>query len=303
MVNASLSVGEAAPSLPVEVARLLPAPVTDVKQISSKPKSVVLDVQCGARRFVVKNSLFAALRCEYDVYSEVLPSLGVPAPTVRGWVESDGGVWLVTDYVLGRRPALEDPEDRACVSRWVARLHALSRRAPMPALPTGRARTSPERRLEDVRQSILDRRASGVLESSRASRSLDAWARIADALPAVHRAAAGLPDCLAHGDLLTDWNLLITEDRVVIGVDWERAGWGSPAIDMGIVDGEAYRCELLALGQACSRDEIRLGRLAGLVLGALAHDLPRKPWEAQQKYLARILRALEGLTGMAVGHP
>lgn len=281
--------------MPVEVASLLPAPVTDVQRIGTKPKSIVLAVQCGKRRYVVKGASRAALRCERDVYAEVLPSLGVSAPIVRGWVESDGGAWLVTDFVAGRRPNLQDPEDQARVSTWVARLHALSRRSLTPPLPAGRARPSPERRLDGVRQSILVRREAGVLDSSRASRALDACARIADALPTVHRAAAGLPDCLVHGDLLTDWNLLVTQDLRVIGLDWEQAGWGSPAIDVGIVDGEVYRSEVTALGQACSRDDVRLARLAGLVLGALAHDLPRKPWNAQKKYLERMLRAVRGI--------
>lgn len=271
---------------------LLPGGVSAIQQLPTKSKSTVLRIETGAGALVAKSGAPAGLRCERAVYESVLPTLGIPGPTIRGWAETNDEAWLVVDFIPGSRPVLSDPADLRRVSEWAARLHLAARTGGHPSLPPPLGRPSAESRIDALRASTARRSSGGGVEE-------DALTEIESALPLVAAASAAVPETLTHGDL-SDWNLIMTPDGVV-AVDWDQACRRSPSIDLALLDIRAYRAGLTRLGECADPDLLERAHLAGIVLASLAHDLGRKPLKAQQRYIARMISAVRALRAGCAG--
>jgi aminoglycoside phosphotransferase (APT) family kinase protein len=267
---------------------VLPEP-RRVRQIATKAKSVVLVIESRREVLIAKKGTAAGLRCERDVYQTTLPTLGIPAPTVRGWIDSPEETWLVIDHLEGRPPVLRDPADLYQVSTWVAQLHHASRTIAYPDPAPALGRPTPEERLGALRTSITSRDGA----DSDSGWALNACAEVERALPLVREAATLLPTCLVHGDL-SDLNIVITQDAAVV-IDWDQAARRSPAIDLALVDVGSYCAELGRLGDHGQGRHVSRAQPAGTVLANLSHDLARKPFKTQLKYLYRMVRAVRAL--------
>ena len=264
--------------------------VTGWRRLTTKAKSVVIEVQGTRGAVILKTTVVAHLRREQLVYEEVLPHLGLTGPRVLDWIEHDDRAWLVLDLVDGANPDLQDPAHRLALTRWAARLHAGSRVCSL-ALPSPLAFTaSPEQQVRATEDSVRGR----MLDPRKGAALLAACERLRACLPAVMAAAEALPPAFAHLDL-AEQNLRLGPAGLV-ALDWERSGVTSPAVDLANVDPAVYASELRRLGDPVSLLAIERGAAAGRVLADLLHDLPAKPMGTQKRYLRRMLANSSVLT-------
>lgn len=228
---------------------------------------------------------------ERTVYQEVLSRLALPTPRCRGWHEdADGSGWLFIEDVGGRELSEADPQDRVLAARWLGRLHREGSSLPQAAaLPEAGAprylaqmhagRAEIHRNLGNPALSTGDR---AVLD-----RVLRQQEEIESRWPSIERACQALPVTLVHGDF-QEKNLRVLEHRdgpTLCAMDWEMAGWGIPAADLGNADGgglsmaidpDAYRATVGDRWPAL--DDGAMDRLT--VLGGIFQGIAAVEWSA-----------------------
>lgn len=262
----------------VEVWRELPA-----NQPASVYRLVFRDGRMPAVFAKHSETRFGAV--ERVCYEAILPSVRVSSPTYYGSLQDDDGSWWLFVEDAGREwYSLGDPEHRRLAGHWIGRLHrdgacvAAARTLP-PAGPRRylrhlrAARDRIERNFANPGLTGSDRdvlRASLALQDHVESR----WERI-------ERACEGPPETLVHGDFQPK-NIRIRPGApaaALFALDWEMAGWGSPAVDlappaaadvMSQVDLEAYAAEVCAAWPGVDAAAIRRLCVVGLVLRRLA---------------------------------
>lgn len=186
---------------------------------------------------IAKMSKRQAAALETLIYSEILPAIGVDAPVFHGALDEGGQFsWMFLEYVEGERYSTRRANHRRLVGGWLAELHAASSAATRGALPDrgpahflawlreGRAKLAAS---SDWPQLTSDEAAL----AERLCRSLDVLEEYWEQVVAL---AGLLPPTLVHGDLVH--KNIVVRDRAgapaVAAFDWEKAGWGPPAIDL-----------------------------------------------------------------------
>jgi aminoglycoside phosphotransferase (APT) family kinase protein len=192
----------------------------------------------GGRSVIAKCSRRSSAEAEALVYDEFLSSLGVPVPAYHGMVDEDGPFcWLFIGYVPGQRYSPMDPQHRRLAGRWIARLHDNAASLPGADRLPDRGMTHQLQTLEAGRGAIaahgddpsLSRAAALVLQRLAAllGEVRGSWSQLEEI-------CAELPRTLVHGDLVRK-NLRIEaagNGAGMVAFDWERAGWGPPALDL-----------------------------------------------------------------------
>jgi len=262
----------------VEVWRELPA-----NQPASVYRLVFRDV--GRPAVFAKHSEPRFGAVERLCHEAILPRVRVSSPAYYGSLQDDDGSWWLFVEDAGREwYALDDPEHRRLAGRWIGRLHREGACIPAartlpPAGPARyldhlrAARERIERNFANPGLALSDRdvlRASLRLQDEVESR----WQR-------VERACEGPPATLVHGDFQPK-NIRVrpgTPEATLFALDWEMAGWGSPAVDLAPpaaadvlshVDLGAYAGEVGSAWPGVDAAAIRRLSLVGLVLRRLA---------------------------------
>ena len=179
------------------------------------------------------------LAVERMVHSEILPRLPLDLPRQRGgWEAEDGSTWLFVEDAGGRALAVDDPAQESLAGRWLGRLHGAG-----AAIEAARRLpdAGPARYLAHLRagRATIHRHFAnpGLTPDDRAV--LTALIAQLDGLEGrwadLERACAGLPVTLVHGDFQTRNARLCPTERgpALCVIDWEMAGWGVPAADLG----------------------------------------------------------------------
>jgi aminoglycoside phosphotransferase (APT) family kinase protein len=247
---------------------------TDVRRYEGKqhhsPAFLVTD-GFAKRSLALKRQRQKAADVEHVVLRNILPGLTVLAAWSHGVHRSrntPGEAWLATDHVAGRDFDRNGPVDSAALARWIGSVHVRAVRAAdvrvlpdhgpdhwrrqfeqaMAVLNEASANEHLTRNeLDNVQQ--MQRQFEGVLAR---------WRQMVDLLNTT-------PRTLTHGDL-TERNI-----RMVLGelgplpvvFDWETAGYGSPMIDLGLVDLDEYHDVVAAAWPGLSRDTLVLLRALG----------------------------------------
>ncbi len=205
----------------------------------------------GSGRAVIAKCLVGASGAtERNVYEHILPRVGIRQPAFLGGTraEPDGSQWIFVTEASGRAYNEGDQKDRIALATWLGTLHTGITWEP-PNLPDKspkhyrsllhNATRSLENRIAQQQTSTRESRAIGAL-LAQCARLESRWSVLED------HCSAG-PRTLVHGDLVAH-NVFIRErsstDEVVTNVvviDWEKAGWGSPAEDLSGVDLDTYR--------------------------------------------------------------
>jgi aminoglycoside phosphotransferase (APT) family kinase protein len=176
---------------------------------------------------------------ERTVYEEILPRLPVTAPRYHGaCLAEDGSTWMFLEDVGDQRMTADDPGHRALAARWIGTLHASGAAglgaARLPDAGAGRYLAHLRSGRDILRQHVgnpwLATKDRPLLTDliGRLGALEARWSR-------VESACAGLPRTLVHGDFRPK-NVRV---RVAGGpaafypFDWEMAGWGIPAADLG----------------------------------------------------------------------
>lgn len=176
---------------------------------------------------------------ERTVYEEILPRLQVTVPRYHGACRvEDGSTWMFLEDVGDRCMSEGDAGHRALAARWLGALHASG------VAGIGSARlpdAGPCRYLAHLRsgRDILRRHVGNPWLAAEDRPLLTGLIDVLDALetrwPRVDQACAGLPVTLVHGDFRPKNVRVRASDGSVAfcPFDWEMAGWGIPAADLG----------------------------------------------------------------------
>jgi aminoglycoside phosphotransferase (APT) family kinase protein len=101
------------------------------------------------------------------------------------------------------------------------------------------------------------------------------------------------PPTLVHGDFVEE-NLRVTAEnghRRLVPLDWEKAGWGVPAVDLVRVDVDLYY-ELAGEWLRSSRRELAELVLAGKIFRVLVHRWTEKSIGKAKRAEARLAKLM-----------
>jgi aminoglycoside phosphotransferase len=289
-----------------EVGGGAPASTRDLVGGFSPGATTVLDCPRGA---IFVKAVGSALNVESPAFHrrEAVVSASLPVapeiPRLLGVYDDGDWVALAFEAIDGRPPL--HPWDEAELRAAVRALDALHQRLtpnPVPEAPSA----------ADRLQHLFGGWAE-LAGSDRVPAGLDAWS--GSNLDKLAELESGWPDAVAgptllHGDVRAD-NVLVTDDGVVVFVDWPHACVGAPAFDLVAwapsvtLEGGPAPEELLALSEvtpAADRDLLAVlvaafsGFLVEHSLRAPPPGLPTlRPFQAAQGDVA--LAWLRDLTG------
>lgn len=241
---------------------------------SRKSLVVRLQPQPG-RPFVAKRKLPNSAECEAWFYERVLPHLGSGhLEFLSQWYDDDFG-WLFLedggDVTIDR----EDPEGRLALGRLLGRLAAVTSQMSEGAVSLRRYSSD---YFEDVISTLAATLAAAIpavdhgwerdalrSASMRLERLISIW-------PRVEQFLSDGPEAICHSDVAPKNMRLLPGERGLVLLDWETAGWGSAAIDLGCMAvsteddpllkgfGQEYAAEQRSLLQVA-----RFGRLLRIV--------------------------------------
>lgn len=215
-----------------------PTAITVLKSCLKSGVYRLHDVLPDRSAVIAKLARRETVAVERAIYEVVLPSLSSSRIACFGAVdEAPAGdmTWLFTQDAGDRRV---EPEQHVLLATYLARLHTAAVDSEVV-----RAAGLPDRGLDFYRRSVeQSRRRLRALIAEWAEPARGVYAQnlaLLDELAAqwatFARLAGVMPTTLAHCDLNRQ-NVRIGErsgEPVVYVLDWEMAGWGSPASDLG----------------------------------------------------------------------
>jgi hypothetical protein len=192
--------------------------------------SAVIAKRCPTARALVERTF----------YEEILPRLPVPTLRYYGFAEEadSGFCWLFLEEASGElySPLLE--EHRVLAARWLGLLHtAAACLTPARPLPD-RGSAHYLGHLRSARAAILRHLASSGLPDGdmRVLRSIVSRCDVLESRwIQVEKLCDGMPRTFVHGDFKVK-NLRVRTTQAgtaLLAFDWETAGWGVPAADLG----------------------------------------------------------------------
>jgi aminoglycoside phosphotransferase (APT) family kinase protein len=261
---------------------------------------------------VAKFSHRASLARERLVYTELLPRVTPSAPGYVGWVEGDGASWLFLEDVGSLRFSLEDQAHRDCTMSWLGAMHAagtsIERDARVPERGSGWFLAI----LEEARESLLsavDDAALSPVDRTGLRVVIDICQRAASRWKRIEAACASMPRTLVHADFQPK-NLFLRPGSgglTLLPIDWEYAGWGVPALDLGTILRKGFTAtDLAAYARASGWDAaplprwVSVGRALRAVLAirwatVVVEPFPDKPLRNLPYYGIDLERAFEEL--------
>jgi hypothetical protein len=196
---------------------------------------------------IAKRTRAVMILKERILYEDYLPSVPVSSPRYLGWAsDADPDIsWLFLEAVGDRRYDARDAPHRRAAARWLALFHVeTSLMLPDPRLPE-RGTAYYLDVVRSARQVVLDCVDNPAFTSADL-RALEQIARACDRLDAHQgeiRELCGLvPPLLVHGDFGAK-NVRVrqgVDSLDLVPLDWELAGWGTPAADLSQVDLDEY---------------------------------------------------------------
>jgi hypothetical protein len=277
-----------------------------IEIVSGKEKSSVYRL-LGATRtgstVIAKRCVHWGMRVERTIYEGVAGLLPIGMPKYYGCIEEENNdwYWLFLEDVGDTRLTLSKCENITLAARWLASLHETtaseSAKSRLPSAgpfyfcspwdPAGKQ--LPERGTEyygwtmQIGHEMLLRLRSShevLIEGI-----LPLYDVVERCWPVIERLCGATPRIIAHGDFV-EKNLCIkkgTED-ILIAVDWESAGWSTPAIDLAFLY-ERANDSILAEYCAGVRNNwpgVSVELVRELVhVGVLCRALAALYWEAQ----------------------
>jgi aminoglycoside phosphotransferase (APT) family kinase protein len=153
-------------------------------------------------------------------------------------------MWLVLEDAGDIEPSLESPVSRTLLTEWAARLHVEGARPRRRGLPNVGPRSF-TRRLADAESRVRRRLANGRLDEHDRhvlARCAERCGELKALWPQIEETCSVFPRTIVHGDLV-EKNLRLKASSAgprLVPLDWEKAGWGVPAVDLVSVDPELY---------------------------------------------------------------
>jgi thiamine kinase-like enzyme len=228
-------------------------------------------VGVGGSGVIAKHCPSEVAQWEREVY-RLLQRLRCPSLFCYGLVEAPGEefTWLFLKNAAGRRFDAHRPEHRQLAARWLARLHTASSSLVGSTLFPDRGPSHYLAHLHAGREELNRGQAQRQL-SSEDQAVLDEVRRVLDRLEScwseVEACSHDMPWALVHGDFVKK-NLRVRypsgngSDASLLAFDWEKAGWGPPAVDLTPADLDVYHANVRDCWPRLTRKT--LGRIAHL---------------------------------------
>jgi hypothetical protein len=235
---------------------------------------------------IAKRKDAAKATLEQTVYELILERLPVRTATLYGAFDDRDDKWLVLEDIGDVEPAFDDIDVIQELSAWLAIVHhSVSELARLPRLPD-RGPAHFRGRLHHTR-SVLEGRTRAASDPRKRRifhEAVLACDAVSDQWENVAHACEKVPPSLVHGDLAAE-NLRFSEGRrgrEIVVLDWEKAGWGVPAVDLSRVDLGVYiETANPAVLRCAPRD--------------LVHDFASKSSSGVKRLTKRLWAAIEDL--------
>ncbi|MBT8250107.1 MAG: phosphotransferase [Acidimicrobiia bacterium] len=188
---------------------------------------------------------------ERNIYEQVLPLVGIDGPTFLGVAHRDHERWLFTSEVTGQPYDEKNPAHRSALAHWLGTLHSDVVREPANLPDKSSAHYLELLHSAAAVMPAIQRRET---TTARVRRVIDLvlrqYARLESHWPVLEEYCIAAPRTMVHGDLVSH-NVFIQDDllsdercNAVMVIDWEKAGWGTPAEDLSAVDLAVYRARV-----------------------------------------------------------
>lgn len=216
----------------------------------AKRKSAVYRLTAADPReatWIAKRCRKPTARLERAIYASLLPRTTLPAIRLLGFIEEKDSddAWLFLEDAGESCYSSASPEHRALAARWLSTLHVAGAQLAAPAVLPDRGcvyyrkllRLGGEHIVRNLPNPALQETHRVVLQTILSQ--LDQVARHWDQ---VESFCAGMPSTLVHGDFV-EKNVRLRPGPTgseMVALDWEEAGWGTPAPDLFDVDLAAY---------------------------------------------------------------
>ena len=285
--------------------RLVPgaAGPSQVSIVEVSDKSAVFrltGVGPGGSAVIAKRCRAATAMIERTIYKEILPQLPVSTIACYGVApdQETAFAWLFIED-LGDAQLLEDGH-RVMAARWLGEMHVAAATLGDTARLPGRDPAYFFSRLRGVRRFLLAK-ATGPWLSVHERRVLDAVKAQCDVLEThweeIEAFIEGMPRTLVHGDFVA-LNLRLRQNAAgptLVAFDWEKAGWGTPLIDLVDVDLPSYWRVVKGWWPQLSIADVEKSARYAVIFGALNQEWTRKPMRKIAKRRKRMARALAAL--------
>jgi hypothetical protein len=192
---------------------------------------------------IAKRSKLGGLLTEWAVYRQVLTRLPVTPLRAYEFLQNQDGTtgWLFLEDAGDERWSTDLVEHRALAGNWLGTVHASASALPDgchlpdrgPAFFQGLLLSGSDRIRQSLDNPVLSWEHRDVLKA--VLHHLEVLALHWDD---VERSCERVPKTLVHGDLKSK-NLRVRElgsTPVLFALDWEVAGWATPAVDLHFVD-------------------------------------------------------------------
>jgi len=224
----------------------LPDSIVVLRERTGRHKAIYVLPHVGDNNTAViaKRASAEVILIERRIYEEILPALPLSAPRCYGSCLDGSDGWLFLEDVGELRYSRGDPGHLRATAQWLATLHTAAAHLGPDSLPeSGPPRYL--RHLRGTRSKIHECLGRWHLPSSEIEILVGILDRC-DTLECrwghVEASCSGLPNTLVHGDFQSKNAYLRPAGGLlqVLPIDWEMAGWGSPAKDLTRIDLPAY---------------------------------------------------------------
>jgi hypothetical protein len=209
---------------------------------------------------------------ENTIYAQLLPDLPVASLNYYGMVEEANGefCWLFLEDAGERAYSKTLDRHRALSTQWLSLMHTSAAQLATATYLPDKGPDHYLKRLQFARGAIL-KNLAGLQHHADISTPLQAIVSRCDELESrwdqVEAFCEAMPQTLVHGDFVAK-NLRMRSDQAeltVLPFDWGEAGWGTPAVDITLVDVSDYwshvRSHWSWLGASAIRRLALVGRI------------------------------------------
>ncbi len=253
----------------------------------------------GGASLIAKRSTLGSLLTERAVYEKVLAKL--PARNLRcyGFLEHEDAVsgWLFLEDAGSECYSADLAEHRALAAKWLGATHASSAELSEQCQLPGREPVYFWKLLVDGTNRLRNSLSNSALSPENrevVTAILSHLQVLADHWEKVEQHCERAPRTLVHGDLKSK-NLRIrnfADGPVLFALDWEVAGWATPAVDLYFIDElELYLETVRQTWPHLSLDDLQVLRNCGRFFRLVASVY----WAAsglEQDWLDRTMRHL-----------
>ena len=187
---------------------------------------------------IAKRTGRETVELERVVYQDILGALPVAAVKCFGGWDDGDEAWLFLEEVSGAAFDEERAAHRQLAAEWLGAVHAAT--SGMRELRDRLPHHGSDRYLAllhaGLRSIEVGRENAGLTADERSALTTvqGELARTERDWPTLAERCATMPHCLVHGDFIAK-NVRI-RDELLFALDWEEAGWGVPAEDLGALD-------------------------------------------------------------------